>query len=155
MLVLIVAAAAVAFAGSAYLNARFRHAYREPALSCLAPNRSRGPNRLCQKPTPRGGYCSTHHDQRRRDDGAVWGGRCDRRPRYRSRGLVFAPAVAFAGRLLDFAAGRSGSFRPVERRADELQRNHFVHQLSELADVSDLAGPRFQAVLDFGHVQNL
>ncbi|PZE90775.1 hypothetical protein DEJ00_08440 [Curtobacterium sp. MCLR17_039] len=73
MLVLIVAAAAVAFAGSAYLNARFRHAYREPALSCLAPNRSRGPNRLCQKPTPRGGYCSTHHDQRRRDDGAVWG----------------------------------------------------------------------------------
>lgn len=73
MLVLIVAATAVAFAGSAYLTARFRHAYREPALSCRAPNRSRGPNRLCQNPTPRGGYCSIHHDQHRRDDGAVWG----------------------------------------------------------------------------------
>lgn len=63
---------AIVLVGGVLLRTLYRHRNREPALSCLAPNRSRGPNTLCQNPTPKRRYCSTHHDQHRRDNGAVW-----------------------------------------------------------------------------------
>lgn len=71
MLIVFAVLVAIAVVGGAVLRARYRHTRREPARSCLAPNRSRGRNVYCQNPTPRGGYCSIHHDQHSRDNGMV------------------------------------------------------------------------------------
>lgn len=62
---------AVALVGFTLLRTRYRHTRREPARSCLAPNRSRGRNQFCQKSTPRGGYCSVHYNQHSWDNSAV------------------------------------------------------------------------------------
>jgi len=67
LLITIAVATAVVLPLSAWLRYSYRERHSLPARSCLAPNRSRGRNAFCQNPTPRGGYCSTHHDQSTRD----------------------------------------------------------------------------------------
>lgn len=67
LLIAIAIAAAIVLPLGAWIRYRHRERHRMPARSCLAPNRSRGRNAFCQNPTPRGGYCSTHHDQSTRD----------------------------------------------------------------------------------------
>lgn len=71
MLTVLATAVAAAIIGGAVLRMRYRHRYREPNRSCLAPNRSRGRNVFCQNATPRGGYCSIHHAQHSRDNRAI------------------------------------------------------------------------------------
>lgn len=71
MIVVAVVLVVVLLTGGVVLRTRYRHAKREPARSCLAPNRSRGRNKFCQNPTPRGGYCSVHHNQHTLDNGAI------------------------------------------------------------------------------------
>lgn len=71
MFILLAVIIAAAIAGGAMLQTRYRHKFREPAGNCLAPNRSRGPNRLCQRATAGGGYCGIHQDQHTRDNATV------------------------------------------------------------------------------------